>query len=297
MKTDMAVIGGGPAGIAVSIQLKRYGFDPLLFEAGQLGGLLRNANLVENYPGFPGGIGGAELVGRLISQLNLFEINLKNENVLSLDYNYEKKRFIIKTDRSDYNVSIAVIASGTIPVKPEFIEILPDSIKSPVYYEVFPLLNLSDKAIIIIGGGDAAFDYALSLSRKNKVTILNRSDKISALPLLQKRVDSIKNIDYFDRSIPVRIEEIEDNKMLVEYKRSDKRHKIVADYIVAAIGRRPQTNFYSENIINNKAKLINSGCLYEIGDVKNGRYRQLSIAVGDGVKAAMQIFHNTEGRG
>src|SRR4030067_3593524 len=82
---DVIIIGGGPAGIAAAIQLKRYGLNPLIFERGALGGLLRNANLVENYPGFPGGISGMKLVGLLEQQARDFALRVTYAAVIRVD--------------------------------------------------------------------------------------------------------------------------------------------------------------------------------------------------------------------
>jgi thioredoxin reductase len=291
MRYDIAVIGGGPSGIAAAIQLKRYGLEPVLFEGGHLGGLLYNANLIENYPGFPGGISGAELVEQMTDQLAKFDIKLIWERVLSLDYDQSDDCFLIKTTEFESSVSIAIVATGTIPKKIDIFEALPENLKKRTFYEIRTLLKLSGKAIVIVGGGDAAFDYALTLAAKNSVTILNRSDKISALPLLKKRVDANKKISYYDRSILTTIEETDENKMLVKFSHQDKEQSLAADYLVAAVGREPQIEFYSENLIKREKELIDRERLFKIGDVGNGLYRQVSIAVGDGVRAAIIIYH------
>ena len=82
----VAIIGAGPAGISSAIQLKRFGIDPIVFESDQIGGLLHNANLVENYPGFPDGISGEKLCMLFIEQFNKCNTNIINEEVITLDY-------------------------------------------------------------------------------------------------------------------------------------------------------------------------------------------------------------------
>src|SRR4030067_2642076 len=106
---DVIIIGGGPAGIAAAIQLKRYGLAPLIFEREALGGLLRNANLVENYPGFPGGISGMKLVGLLEQQARAFGLRVTYAEVARLDL--VAGLFQIETSPDHYAARLVVVAS------------------------------------------------------------------------------------------------------------------------------------------------------------------------------------------
>ncbi|MBU1708243.1 FAD-dependent oxidoreductase, partial [bacterium] len=110
---NVVVIGAGPAGIATAIQLRRHGIEPVLFEQNSVGGLLRNANLVENYPGFPEGIAGPALVALFQQQLENAGVVVHNEKVLELEFREEA--FFINTEHRTAQFPIAVIASGTIP--------------------------------------------------------------------------------------------------------------------------------------------------------------------------------------
>jgi thioredoxin reductase len=105
---DVIVIGAGPAGIAAAIQLRRQGIDPVVFEKDAIGGLLRNANLVENYPGFPGGITGIDLVALLKKQLTEYSVRVITEDVTNLDYDGEF--FVAKTANQGYHSRIMLIA-------------------------------------------------------------------------------------------------------------------------------------------------------------------------------------------
>ena len=189
----MVIIGAGPAGISTAIQLKRYGVEPTLLEKKEIGGLLKNANLVENYPGFPSGVPGPELVKLFKKQLENIQIKVHFEKVLELDY--KNGLFSIKTNQKKITCRIIVIASGTKPRKLSYPD-LPAKIENHIFYEIYPLTQVENKKIAIIGAGDAAFDYALNLSKQNKVTILNRGEEVKCLPLLWKRAMETKNISY-----------------------------------------------------------------------------------------------------
>ena len=116
MKNEtVVIIGAGPSGIATAIQLKRYNISQLLLEKGEIGGMLKNANLVENYPGFPGGIKGEELVQLFKNQVDAAQVNVLYENVQKVVY--ENQKFTLFTEQRSYRCRILVVATGTNPKK------------------------------------------------------------------------------------------------------------------------------------------------------------------------------------
>ncbi len=280
---DIIIIGGGPAGIAAAIQLKRQRYNPLLFEKDSLGGILKNANLIENYPGFPGGISGRELVGLFTDQYKQHSVKTIYEEVIEL--NYQNDCFIARTDNHTVHASFAIIASGTIPKIPD--ELKPyTGLGNRILFTVYPLLDIKDKAIVIIGSGDIAFDYALSLHKANDVTILNRGAHIKCLALLHNRVKQSARIKYFDNTEIVNVTMIDGKRLEIE---CNSGHKMTADYILGAVGREASIGFLSENLIHHKTELEKDDRLYFIGDCKGSIFRQTAIAVGDAVLAAMRI--------
>ena len=285
---DVLIIGAGPAGIAAGIQLKRYGLEPILLERAEIGGLLKNANLVENYPGFPGGIPGPALVQLLKRQLMDFSLQVRREEVTKVDL--EKGHyFLVKTEKNGYYSRNVVVASGTKPRRFKEFEI-PAEIEERIFYEVYPLLGVSEREIVIVGAGDAAFDYGLNLSRKNRITILNRGQRIKCLPLLWEKAQAEPQIEYFEKTAITSIKPHPTVGMILECTTLDGPITFQADFLVGAIGREPALDFLSEQVSALAASLEQQGLLYFIGDVKNDIYRQTSISVGDGVRAAMQIY-------
>jgi thioredoxin reductase len=296
MKTnEVAIIGAGPAGIACAVQLARYGIIPLLFEQDVPGGLLKNANLVENYPGFPGGITGISLTNKMTKQLEFSGVPLIREKVDKVLYN--KGAFKIETDQSEYSCQTLVIASGTSPLqidnRQSTIENRQSKIENRIFYEVYPLRDLRDSAIAIIGAGDAAFDYGLQLAVNNKVYLLNRSDHVKCLPLLYHRAMNHPHISYHQNHTLEKIERgTSSNCSKITFRNEDKLSSFLVDYIIFAIGRKPELSYADPGLISLFEQLQQESRLYLVGDVKNDMLRQASIAAGDGIRAAMQIYFN-----
>jgi thioredoxin reductase (NADPH) len=284
---DVIVIGAGPAGLATAIQLKRYGITPLLFEREQVGGLLRNANLVENYPGFPHGISGIRLVKLFTRQATNFNIEVTHQEVI--DLGYDQGLFQVITKHNSYVSRIAVIATGTKPLL--FTDLMiPEDLIESVFYEVHGLLHVEGKCVAIIGSGDAAFDYAMNLAKKNQIIILNRGERPKCLPLLWERAQKISNISYRNNTRVTKLSKDPNSGMLVDCQYPAGELQFHADYLLCAIGREARLDCLSEKLLQQASALEGQGILYMVGDVKNSIFRQTSIAVGEGVLAAMKIY-------
>lgn len=286
MNGPVAIIGAGPAGVAAALQLKRAGFEPLLFEKDRIGGLLRSAQRVENYPGFPRGIGGKELAQRLAEQLQAAAVPVIREAVQELDY--DGRRFCLRGQRRRWTSSFAILASGTqprsCPLPP-----LPRSARERVFYELPPLLSLRRKRVAVIGAGDAAFDYAQSLAGNNRVVILGRSKRPRCLPLLWERSQGRARIEYRPACTLTRVSPIPGGLLLDLAAGGQKRQQLPCHCLLFAIGRRPQLDYLSPRLLRRRRFLLRRGRLLIAGDAGRGIYRQAAIAAGDGTLAAMKI--------
>jgi thioredoxin reductase len=285
---DVVIIGAGPAGAAAAVQLKRYGMDPILVERQEVGGLLRNAHRVENYPGFPDGIGGMELVGLLEQHLSAFGISVQFEDVKKITS--EAPGFQIHTNMRFFLTRVVVLATGTIPKTLDNVSIIADA-KSRVYHEVYPIRDVKEKRIVVIGAGDAAFDYALHLAPVNEVVILNRNHRTRCLPLLWHRAMNESKITYKEDTQVQKIQK-EKDKLILKAISNNEPVVWTADYVLVAVGRNPCFDLIDDTVRKHLDRWTAEGRIYLIGDVRNGLYRQASISVGDGVRAAMQIYEH-----
>lgn len=271
MHLNTVIIGAGPAGIAAAIQLKRSGIDFSIIEKNRVGGLIANANMVENYPGLYENPTGVEIVNRFESQLDKLGIHIIKDEVNLLDTGY-----VITATQNRYTATNVIVASGTRP-KTLDRNIFEGFGPGQIYYEVSSMPDIKNNHIAVIGGGDAAFDYALNLAKNNKVSIFFRSNTPKCLPLLHERAKKNKNIEIYpntDFTLP-----------LVTC------HAPPVTRILVAIGREPATDFFSSAIKNHFLEKRPVKGLYFAGDVARGNLRQMAIAVGDGVRVAMEIIH------
>ncbi len=289
---DVIIVGGGPAGVAAAVQLRRCGIEPLLFERDRVGGLVRNAFRLENYPGFPGGVAGGELADLLEEHLASHEVEVRREEVTSADV--DDGLFRLESSAGACRCKVLIVASGTRPKRFNTVPVPPD-VEGKVFYEVYPIAEVGGKKVVIVGAGDAAFDYALNLARSNDVFILNRRGEARCLPLLEERAARAPRIDYRVRTEVSGFEVGGEGFVGVKCSGPTGEETIDADYVLFALGREPERRFVSKRLDENAPRLEAEGRLYFVGDVRNGDLRQAAIAAGDGVRAALKIYRRREG--
>lgn len=285
--SKVSIIGAGIAGISCAVQLKRSGILPVIFDKNNKGGMLRFANLVENYPGFPGGIKGNDLVKKIQKQFKSEKLSIIKKNISSVSF--KNNLFKVSDGEKDYYSKYLVIASGSSHIDYDDVVIKPELYRY-IFYDIELLSRSKNKHVVIIGGGDLAFDYSLNLGKNNKISVLYRSIVPKCLPLLIKRAEKMNNIHKFNNSILQNIYKRKNKKIGVLFNSCSEQKYIEADYILFSVGRKENLDFLNGGF-KKEIKLLNkTGRLYIIGDAANKKYRQAAISAGDGVKAAMKIY-------
>jgi thioredoxin reductase len=283
------IIGAGPAGIAAAVQLQRSGIKFLLLEKVGIGGLLNEAHRVENFPGIPNGIAGKTLAARLKRQLLASGIQFEKTQVLRLAY--RDGGFTVQTEKQTFRAGKVILACGTTPLAPgPPLDQL--RFQDRIFNSVLPLLKVRQKTIAVIGGGDAAFDYALNLAGKNKVHILSRSARPRALPVLFDRCRRHHNIIIHENS---RLTDAAAGARAAEVilktinPLNGRKDEILCHLILTAVGRAPALHFLDPDLGAAIAELEAQKKIFLAGDVGNGRFRQAAIAAAGGLRAAMEI--------
>jgi thioredoxin reductase len=293
--TEVVIIGAGPAGVAAALQLRRGGIDPLVIERDEVGGLLRSAHFVENYPGFPDGISGPDFVEKLAEHIRAAGITICREEARAITR--VEGLYHISTDTRTIPARAVVLATGTVPRElPD--AAVPNDARDRVFYEVRRLEGIRGETIAVIGAGDAAFDYALNLASENDVVIVSRNEECRCLPVLRERAKGIIAIK-LKKGMAVRALERSDDVLLLRCVSNDgaREETITAGYCLVAIGREPNDGLLGRDARRTDGAgtariAVSPGAgngLYMAGDVKNGTFRQTAICVGDGVRVAMEI--------
>lgn len=291
----VAVVGSGPCGVAAAVQLRRSGTPVLLFERDRVGGLLWNANLVENYPGFPRGIPGPALCRLLERHLAAVGIAPCFEPVREIGRvsgALPSYRLRTGTGRA-VTAGAVVLATGTRPVE----DVVPDESAlrgRRVFYEVKDLYNRARGVeIAVLGGGDAAHDYALNLAARGARVYLLRRSPPRCLPLLAERVAACPGVAVED-GVRVRAVKETGRGVRMHLEGTGGLRDLEAAFLLVACGRVPEDGLLSS--IHGREGTAGEDPptfpdlppgLFAGGDLVRGSFRQAGIAVGDGLLAAM----------
>ncbi len=288
---SVVIVGAGPAGAASAIFLARAGLEPLLLEERLPGGLLREANLVENYPGFPEGVAGKDLALLIGAHLDRLRVRVQTAKVKRVSA--AGGSFEIESAGGDvFTADALVLATGTSP-KRTTIPGADDVEDRRLFYGVSSLgrERVAGSRVLILGGGDAAFDYAINLAGKGgRITIASRSPP-RCLPLLMERARE-RNVGVVTGCDAVAFDEREDG-FAVALECDAGPREIICDLVVVAHGREPCLDILSpelrERIDFQKPPETGVPGLFMAGDVVRGINRQAAIAAGDGVLAGMLV--------
>jgi len=292
---DVAIIGGGPAGLTAGIYTSRARLSSLLIEKMAAGGLIVNAGLVENYPGFPQGIKGLELAESMNKQATKFGLETLTAEVTGLELKGKQK--IVKTSEGDINAKAVIIASGSdraklgVPGEEEFTG------RGVAYCAICDAAFYRDLPVAVAGGGNAAMNEALELSKfASRVTVIHRRQELRATRILQEQAFAEPKIEFLWNTV---VEVIEGEKVVRRLRLRNvlNGEKSVLDIsgIFVAVGFKPNTDYLkgvlsldaNGAIITNEKMETEVPGIFAAGDIRSGAIRQVIAAAGDGAVAAI----------
>ncbi len=295
---DALIVGGGPAGLTAGLYLMRAGISTLLCEKMLPGGAPLNTERIENYPGFPEGIAGRELMDRFAAQARSFGLPIREFGEVK-DIKKTDNRFIVSLDDGEMTAEGLIIASGSEPIKlgiPGESELTGRGIS---YCATCDGMFFRGLDVAVIGGGDSAIEEALSLANiVKKVYVIHRRDSLRAQKILQERAFGNPRMEFVWNARPVEVtgtREVEG--LVVEDTVTGGRRTIAVNGVFFYVGYQPNTAFLADlvdrdptgYIITDDRCATRTPGLYAAGDVRKKTLRQISTAVGDGAVAAVSL--------
>lgn len=300
---DVAIIGGGPAGLAAGIYAARAALKTVLFELGMPGGLAASTESIENYPGFSDGVGGPELAMNMEAQARRFGLEVVYSGVEGVTR--QGDRFTVKTDEAEFDVGSVILATGA---KPNFLKIKGEKEfhgRGVSYCATCDGAFFRDKRLAVIGGGDSAVEEALFLTKfAEKVSIVHRRGELRATKYLQQKAMQNEKIDFVWHSVPVEIKGGETvGGIALRDVRSNETSDLAVDGVFIYVGHSPSTDLVKGlaeldekgYIVTDEDMRTSTPGLFAAGDVRKKTLRQVVTAVADGAIAAVAAEKYLEG--
>jgi thioredoxin reductase (NADPH) len=292
---QLIIIGGGPAGLSAGLYATRSRLSTLLIERAIPGGQIINAELVENYPGFPQGISGAELGSLMEQQATKYGLEIIMAEVEGVEVGEEEK--IVHTSEGQYRAKALIIAGGSeysklgVPGEEELRG------RGVSYCATCDGAFFKDQVIAVVGGGNVAINDALFLTRfASKVIVIHRRDQLRATKILSEGAFARPKIEFLWDTV---VESIGGDDQVRELRlrnvKTGTESKLEVSGIFVAVGLRPNTS-YLEGVVALSPEgfiLVNDQMetgvpgVFAAGDIRAGSARQISSAVGDGATAAI----------
>ena len=296
------IIGSGPAGLTAAIYAARANLKPLVLAGGLYGGQLMLTTEVENYPGFPEGIMGPDLMIKFREQAERFGARIENVDAIEVDF--AKQPLVVRTADDEYHGRTVILATGA---SARWLNIPGEEKLRGRGVSTCATCDgafFRDKHIVVVGGGDSAMEEALFLTRfGHKVTVVHRRESLRASKIMAERAHGHEKIDFMWNTVVEAV--LGDTHMTglrLRNLKDESAFDFDADALFIAIGHDPNTTMLAGQIDLDDAGYIaspdgtstNVEGVFVAGDVSDLRYKQAITAAGSGCKAAMDAEKHLE---
>ncbi len=292
---DVVIIGSGPAGLTAGIYNTRANLKTLLIAGLKWGGQLQLTTLVENYPGFPDGIQGPDLMTAMRKQAERFGTEIIDKDFVNADFS--KRPFKVSTEDTTYEGKSVIIATGAdtkwldVPGEKEKIG---RGVSSCAPCDAF---FFKEKQVIVVGGGDSAMEEALVLTKfAKKVIIIHRKDSFRASQIMQDRANKNPKISFmFNSEIVQVLGQTNVTGVKIKNSKTDEVLEMLIDGIFVAIGHMPNSMIFKGIEVDAQGFIkvfehtkTNIEGIFVAGDVHDNHYKQAITAAGYGCAAALE---------
>ncbi|MBL0345104.1 thioredoxin-disulfide reductase [Candidatus Villigracilis affinis] len=290
------VLGSGPAGLSAALYAARAELEPIVLTGMQLGGQAALTHTIENYPGFPEGVGGAQLGELFQKQAENFgakvEFNMAHEVDLS------QRPFTVKTDDGDYKAETLIVTTGANPNHLEIPGEVELTGRGVSYCATCDGWFFKDKRVVIVGGGDSAFEEALFITRyASSVTLIHRREEFRAGAILQNRAKEHPKMNFILDTV---VTEVVGTDKLTALKlknvKTGQESTFETDGLFIFIGHTPNSQMFKGQLemsdlgyvlVNDKMETSVEG-VYAAGEIADPHFRQVITSAGMGAAAAIQ---------
>ena len=296
------VLGSGPAGLSAALYAARAELNPVVLTGMELGGQASLTHTIENYPGFPDGVGGSELGDLFQRQAERFGAKVEFDTANSVDLS--QRPYKVVSDNAVYFAETLIVSTGA---RPNHLEV-PGEVeltgKGVSYCATCDGWFFKDKQVVVVGGGDSALEEALFLTRfASKVTIIHRRDSFRAGKVLQTRALENPKVEIIWNTV---VTEANGKEKLTSLKIknlvTNDQKEFVTDGLFVFIGHTPNTQMFVGQlemddlgtIVSNKFMETNKPGIFVAGEVTDSHFRQVITSAGMGAAAAIQATHFLE---
>ncbi len=294
---ELIIIGGGPAGYTAALYAARANLEPLVIEGFAWGGQLMITSDVENYPGYPDGILGPQMMQDFRRQAERFGAEFVTDDVTKVDFSGQP--FRVWVGDKEFTSESVIVATGASARQLGLESERTLQGKGVSYCAVCDAAFFRDREVVVVGGGDSAMEEAIFLTKfATKVSLVHRRDKFRASPIMIDRARANEKIEFVTPAVVDHVlsEGGQTTGVLIRDLGTDETRELPAQGVFVAIGHDPNTKLFLEQLDHDEAGYLvtkpgstatNIEGVFAAGDVVDHTYRQAVTAAGSGTMAAL----------